>query len=343
MKTTTARRIKSLSIFCIAALALLPGLSHAWWNGDWDTRKKLTLNTAQAATKEPLTQVPVLVRLHTGNFDFGNVKDNGGDIRFVAEDDKTQLKYHIEKFDAVNEMALVWVQVPKLTPGKADTIWMYYGNSKATPADDVKATFDANQVAVYHFDETEGLPQDRSGKGNNATQSGAKVGEGSLVGRGATFDGRQHDHRPCLAHAQVSGCAGFHRFGLDQDGRRAKQCSSVPAAGWAKVNQLEYLRWQTRCRLWSDGNAENHGCYAGSVASRGADCRAGSDRVSGREGDRAGAGHACRYARRHYFRQTLYRRDGRTEIVQCGAFGRLDQDRGGKPGGRCTAGGVRSG
>jgi biopolymer transport protein ExbB len=190
MKTTTARRIKSLSIFCITALALMPGLSHAWWNGDWDTRKKLTLNTAQAAIKEPLIQVPVLVRLHTGNFDFGNVKDNGGDIRFVAEDDKTLLKYHIEKFDAVNEMAMVWVQVPKLTPGKADTIWMYYGNSKATPADDVKATFDTNQVAVFHFDETDGLPQDRSGKGNNATQSTAKVGEGSLIGRGATFDGK---------------------------------------------------------------------------------------------------------------------------------------------------------
>jgi biopolymer transport protein ExbB len=189
MKTTIARRIKSLTIFCITALALMPGLSHAWWNGDWDTRKKLTLNTAQAAIKEPLTQVPVLVRLHTGNFDFGNVKDNGGDIRFVAEDDKTPLKYHIEKFDAVNEMALVWVQVPKLTPGKSDTIWMYYGNSKATPADDMKATFNTNQVAVFHFDSTDGLPQDRSGNGNNASQSSVKVGDGSLIGRGATFDG----------------------------------------------------------------------------------------------------------------------------------------------------------
>jgi biopolymer transport protein ExbB len=189
MKTTFAKRIKNLSIFCLTALAIMPGLSHAWWNADWDTRKKLMLNTAQVATKEPLVQVPVLVRLHTGNFDFGNVKDNGGDIRFVAEDDKTPLKYHIEKFDAVNEMVMVWVQVPKLTPGKAETIWMYYGNSKATPADDVKATFDANQVAVYHFDAAEGLPQDRSGKGNNATQSGAKMGEGSLIGRGATFDG----------------------------------------------------------------------------------------------------------------------------------------------------------
>ena len=189
MKSTTAQRIKSFSIFCVTAFALLPGLSHAWWSGDWDTRKKLTLNTAQVGTKEALNQVPVLVRLHTGDFDFGNVKENGGDLRFVADDDKTPLKYHIEKFDPVNEMALVWVQVPKLTPGKADSIWMYSGNSKATPADDAKATYDASQIAVYHFDGTEAVPQDRSGNGNNATQSTAKLGDGSLIGRGATFDG----------------------------------------------------------------------------------------------------------------------------------------------------------
>jgi biopolymer transport protein ExbB len=86
---------------------------------------------------------------------------------------------------------------------------MYYGNSKATPADDVKATFDANQVAVYHFDETEGLPQDRSGKGNNATQSGAKVGEGSLVGRGATFDGGNTITVPASPTLKLVAAQGF--------------------------------------------------------------------------------------------------------------------------------------
>ena len=190
MKSITVRYIKSFSIFCVAVLALLPSLSQAsWWNGDWDTRKKITLNSAQAVTKDTLTQVPVLVRLHTGDFDFGNVKENGGDLRFVADDDKTLLKYHIEKFDMVNEMALVWVQVPKLTAGKNSEIYMYSGNSKATPADDAKATFDANQIAVYHFDGVEPMPQDRSGNGNHATQFTAKMGDGSLIGRGATFDG----------------------------------------------------------------------------------------------------------------------------------------------------------
>lgn len=209
MKSISARRIKSLSMAFTAALALLPGVSHAWWNGDWDTRKKITLNTAQVGTKEALTQVPVLVRLHTGDFDFGNVKENGGDIRFVADDDKTPLKYHIEKFDPVNEMALIWVQAPKLTAGKTDTIWMYSGNPKATPADDAKATFDVNQIAVYHFDEADGAPQDRSGNGNQASQSGAKIGDGSLIGRGATFDGKGVITVPASPALKVVAAQGF--------------------------------------------------------------------------------------------------------------------------------------
>jgi biopolymer transport protein ExbB len=189
MKSTLTQHMKKISIILATALTLLPGVSHAWWNGDWDTRKKITLNTTQVATKDNLLQTPVLVRLHTGDFDFGNVKENGGDIRFVAEDDKTVLKYHIEKFDSINEMALIWVQVPQLTAGKSDTIWMYSGNSKATPADDAKGTFDANQTAVLHFDEADGLPQDRTSNASHAAQFTGKLTDGSLIGRGATFDG----------------------------------------------------------------------------------------------------------------------------------------------------------
>ena len=209
MKPITARHLKSFSVICIAALSLLPGLSHAWWNGEWDTRKKITLNTTQLASSDALTQVPVLVRLHTADFDFGNVKENGGDIRFVAEDDKTQLKFHIEKFDMINEMALIWVQVPTITPGKAGYIWMYSGNAEATSADDAKATFDVNQIAAYHFDEIDGAPQDRSGNGNHASQFSAKFGDGSLIGRGATFDGSSTITIPAAPTLNVVAAKGY--------------------------------------------------------------------------------------------------------------------------------------
>jgi len=190
MKNFTFKHLKKSALILFSVLALTPGLSQAWWSGDWSARKKITVNMAQADTKNTVSQAPILVRLHSGNFDFANTKDDGGDIRFVAEDDKTALKYHIEKYDPVNELALIWVQAPKLEAGKASVFYMYSGNSKTTKADDAANTYDANTVAVYHFGEKDGLPKDSTVNSNNATQFVAKLADGSLIGGGATFDGQ---------------------------------------------------------------------------------------------------------------------------------------------------------
>ena len=172
-----------------SVLAFMPGLSHAWWNADWSSRKVITLSVSQEGIKNMVAQAPILVRLHTGNFDFANAKSDGGDIRFVADDDKTPLKYHIEKYDAINEMAMAWVQVPKLVGGKAATIYLYSGNEKASAADDAANTYDTNVTAVYHFDEKDGMPQDSTANSNRASQFTAKLDNSALIGGGATFGG----------------------------------------------------------------------------------------------------------------------------------------------------------
>ena len=190
MKTNIVTRIKKPALILVSMLAFMPGLSHAWWNADWSLRKKITVNMSQADIKDAVSQAPVLVRLHTGNFDFTNAKDDGRDIRFfLAKDDKTPLNYHIEKFDPVNEMALIWVQVPNLVAGKETAIYMYSGNSKATPADEAANTYDNNMAAVFHFAEKEG-PKDSTANSNKAAQFSLKLGDGSLIGGGATFDGQ---------------------------------------------------------------------------------------------------------------------------------------------------------
>ena len=82
--------------------------SHAWWNNEWTGRKKVTL-------KNPVGEVadaPVLIRLHTGNFDFFSTNDDGGDLRVIAADDATELKFNVEKWDNANQLALVWAKVP---------------------------------------------------------------------------------------------------------------------------------------------------------------------------------------------------------------------------------------
>lgn len=180
-----------LALFLL--LLLLPTTAGAWWNGDWSGRKKITLNTTEtgAATKEALTQFAVPVRLHTGNFLFPDAKPDGKDIRFVAADDKTPLKFHIERFDSSNELAIIWVQIPRL-PGASNSeyFWMYYGNQKVAAGEDAKGTYDVSTIAAIHFSERDGAPRDQTAYANHVGQSTATLNEAGLIGPSAAFDGK---------------------------------------------------------------------------------------------------------------------------------------------------------
>jgi biopolymer transport protein ExbB len=102
--------------------AMTAGPAHAaigWWNGDWAYRKKIELDTTTGGL--PLTatlvDVPVPIRLHTGNFPyFVDVQPNGADFRFIAADDATPLTYHIEQFEPTAGLAVIWVRVPRIEP-----------------------------------------------------------------------------------------------------------------------------------------------------------------------------------------------------------------------------------
>jgi biopolymer transport protein ExbB len=185
--------MKNFVLLGLWLLCLLPfGEAQAAWNADWKQRSKISLNTGADGlpTTTTLDAVPLLVRLHTGNFQFVEARPDGHDLRFIAGDDKTPLKFHIEKFDGLNELALVWVQLPKLAPGiKTDFIWVYYGNPNAAPASESKTSFDAAQALVYHFGEREAVPQDATANANHAASSTAKPLPAGLIGSGLTFDG----------------------------------------------------------------------------------------------------------------------------------------------------------
>ena len=185
----------------LVGLALC-GPAAANWNADWASREKITLNTADdgAAIKSPVDGEQVLVRLHTGNFSFTDAKPDGSDLRFIADDDKTPLKFAIERFDSVTELALIWVTVPKIAAGnKNGYIWLYYNNPKAVPASDPKSTFDVAQVVDLHFDEKEALPKDATGFGNNVSESTATPTTTGLIGAGASFNGAAHMLIPASA------------------------------------------------------------------------------------------------------------------------------------------------
>jgi len=173
-------------------LALAPSQALAWWQTDWSYRKQLTIDTTPkgANVAEAAGRVPVLIRLHTGNFSFGDAQDNGNDIRFVGSDDKTPLPFHVESFDPLLGVAAAWVDIPDFPAGSAKQIWLYYGNKKAPPAADIAGTFDADYTVVFHFDDGAGAPpKDKTAYGNNAQNAPAGIDDGAIVGKGARFAG----------------------------------------------------------------------------------------------------------------------------------------------------------
>ncbi len=183
---TIANKNNSLLIWVVAVLLLLPNLASAQWNADWASKKKISIDAKIAADSS--SQGEAVVRLHSGNFDFTSVNVDGSDIRFIASDDKTELKYHIEKFDAVNELAVIWVQLPKIAAADKDThFWLYSGNEKATSTD-TKTSWDANTVASFQFAEKTFL-QDSS---KSALVAGGEVTlqKAGLIGEAATFVGK---------------------------------------------------------------------------------------------------------------------------------------------------------
>jgi biopolymer transport protein ExbB len=191
LRRAVANVLTGLLLGLVALLTLSPSPAKAWWNDDWQLRKKITIDTSASGANitDPIGATPVLVRLHVGNFRFGSAKEDGSDLRFVASDDKTPLKHHIEKYDSLLGEALVWVAMPNLQPGAKTEIWLYSGNKKAIATSDSKATYDPDTLLVYHFSERGTPALDSSLWANNA-QSVGQPAEGSLIGTGLRLDGR---------------------------------------------------------------------------------------------------------------------------------------------------------
>lgn len=166
--------------------------AEAWWDAKWSARRKIAFDLSDkgAAIKENLSEVPVLVRLHSGNFSFAGARKDGSDLRFVGADDKSPLKFHIEKFDPKQEIALVWVKVPQLAGGAAsDSVWLYYGNDAAPAGSEPGASYDTAQVLVYHLNEADNGPKDTTAYANHAAAFSGTHGSPSVIGDGYRFKG----------------------------------------------------------------------------------------------------------------------------------------------------------
>lgn len=192
-------------------LLFLPTLSHAWWNSDWPYRKSIFLDTTPAGSNiaSSTLNVPVLVRLHTGNFAyFADVQADGADLRFMSGDDQTVIKHHIERFDPINQMALIWLQLPQLQGvTNSQQIWMYYGNPEAIASDAPRGADDNDLLLTYQFDDS-AVINDASAYAIQPQAVAVTPVPASLIAAGAAVDGGQLQVMPHPA-ISLNGSDGF--------------------------------------------------------------------------------------------------------------------------------------
>ena len=173
-------------------LLVLPMSAQAWWNGDWKFRKKVTINASStgADLKDSVGPALVAVRLHSGNFLFTDARPDGGDLRFVANDDKTPLKYFVEFYDATNQLALAWVQLPRISAASsAEFFYMYSGSEKSPNGSDAKNTYDPQTLLALEFGEAQLPFKDGSAYASAVAGDGVTPDPSGLFGAAAQFSG----------------------------------------------------------------------------------------------------------------------------------------------------------
>ncbi len=195
--------MKNFIVMVALLMGLMPALVQAEWNPDWTYHQKINLDTT--GVTQGSADVPVLVRLHSGNFDFLSANIDGGDIRFVAADDKSELPYFIEKFDAINELAIIWVKLPNIDPVAQGAYFsLYAGNEAATTTSNAKAVFGDAIIADFEFGDKSLL----AGSSNGATITGDITAQpAGLIGGAATFSGTPAT--VSLPDAAISSATGF--------------------------------------------------------------------------------------------------------------------------------------
>ncbi len=188
-------------------VSALPLSAWSWWDVAFKQRTVVTLNTSAqgVTTQSALSAMAVPVRLHSGNFDFIAAKPDGSDLRVLAADDKTPLKFSIETFDGANELAVLWVQVPTVAPGSdKNLLHVYAGNAQAT-AEPSAAVVDAGALLTLRFAEADGRARDAGGSDSVAAAPVDREPNG-LIGASARFNGSQVLEIP--ASASLAAAAG---------------------------------------------------------------------------------------------------------------------------------------
>jgi hypothetical protein len=204
--------VKFLALLCVFLLLALQ--AHAWWDTDWDHYKAVTISSATGAGTN--YQVRLDIGASTGgdfhlegnSDDFPAAKDDGGDLRFLDNDDSTELDFWVESADGTD--AVVWVEVQDDLSSSPVTINVYYGN-------DAGGLSDSNGSSTFlFFDDFPGSSLDTTTKwdtvvGTPTVSSSAVelIAHEHFKSQAAQGKGRLRFRQRWTAHAGTGGWYGW--------------------------------------------------------------------------------------------------------------------------------------
>jgi hypothetical protein len=154
----------------------------------WKYRQQVTFNNTSAnlgVTPDTLNNFPVLVELNSSNFNFSHAQPLGQDIRFTASDGNTALNYQIESWNSTNKLAYIWVSVPDIDAGSTtDSVYMYYGNSYTSDAQNKTGVWNSGYAGVWHLNEASGNNSDSTINNNTGVVEGnpTRITTGKIFG-----------------------------------------------------------------------------------------------------------------------------------------------------------------
>jgi hypothetical protein len=172
----------------------------AWYNSNWQYRKKLTIDSTKVGAT--LSSFPVLVSLTSDSDLAGRARSDGYDILFTSSNGTSKLDHEIEKYTSATGALVAWVRIPSLSNSADTDIYMYYGYSSATNQQNAAGLWSDGgsnyYKGVWHLKESgngtvgefkDSTTNANDGTGGGGTSTAVPAQTAGKLGNAQDFDG----------------------------------------------------------------------------------------------------------------------------------------------------------
>ncbi len=211
----------------------------------WETRVPIDIDVSYLSA--PISNFPVLVRLHRSDVPTGFLSVDGDDLQFRDADGESVLPHEIDEWNPLGE-SLIWVRVPLLTPESASVrIYLYAGNDNPRHNPRSREVWDENFAAVFHLSAGGDVVPDSSRYQRNALTNSKPVSNDPEL----NLDGV--NNRTILAPNPIAAVVGTgYRIDSADSGiiipeeKIPQEFSQMTVSAWVKLDDIDSSEYSGR-------------------------------------------------------------------------------------------------